>query len=157
MKKIKNPFVESENYNCFGCSPHHPFGLKMKFFEEGDEIVAFWEPDNLYQGWNNILHGGIQATLMDEIGSWAVFVKLKTSGVTTKMEVRLKKPVYTNKGKLTLKASIGGVNKKIAEVNVYLFDSENILCAESKIFYYIYTQNVAREKSMYPGIEKFYE
>ncbi|MFA6923512.1 MAG: PaaI family thioesterase [Bacteroidales bacterium] len=157
MKKIKNPFVECENYNCFGCSPHHPFGLKMEFFEEGDEVIAFWEPDDLYQGWNNILHGGIQATLMDEIASWIVFVKLKTSGVTSKMEIKLKKPVFTNKGKLTLKASIACVNKKIAKINVYLFDSENILCAESNFFYYIYPQNVAKEKLMYPGIGKFYE
>ena len=95
MKKISNPFEKSENYNCFGCSQNNKFGLQMKFFEDEDEIVTFWQPQNRFQGYNFVLHGGIQATLMDEIASWVVFIKLKTAGVTSKMEIRYKKPVYT--------------------------------------------------------------
>ena len=42
MDKIKNPFggMEDQGYNCFACCPSNPFGLKMEFYEDGDEIVS---------------------------------------------------------------------------------------------------------------------
>ena len=36
---------------CFGCAPNNPMGLHMEFFEDGDDIVAFWKPKDVYQGW----------------------------------------------------------------------------------------------------------
>ena len=155
MKKINNPFPQYKDYDCFGCSPNNPIGLKMEFFEIDDEIVAYWEPSDFYQGWNKVLHGGIQATLMDEIASWLVFAKLKTSGVTSKMEIRLKRPIYTNKGKLTLKAKLKAKYSKIAEIDVKLIDAEGIVCAESIMHYFFFPEDVAKEKHMYPGYEKF--
>ena len=48
-----------------------------------------------YQVWLNTLHGGIQSVLLDEICGWVVVRKLQTSGVTSKMETRFRKPVST--------------------------------------------------------------
>ena len=48
MKKIKNPYAgtaEGMGYNCFACAPENPCGLKMEFFEDGEEVVCFWEPN----------------------------------------------------------------------------------------------------------------
>ena len=42
-----------------------------------------------FAGFHDILHGGIQATMMDEIASWVVLVKLDTSGVTYPLEYPL--------------------------------------------------------------------
>ena len=74
MKKIKNPYagLEEQGYNCFACCPENPFGLKMEFYEDGDDIVCLWNPHTNFQGWLNTLHGGIQSTLMDEVGGWLV-------------------------------------------------------------------------------------
>lgn len=46
MKKIKNPYkgLEEQGYNCFACCPSNPFGLKMEFYEDGDDIVCLWHP-----------------------------------------------------------------------------------------------------------------
>ena len=82
MKKIINPYAgtsEELGYNCFACAPENPFGLKMEFYEDGDEVVCFWAPSENYQGWLQTLHGGIAATLMDETGGWLVFRKFQTS------------------------------------------------------------------------------
>ena len=43
MKKIINPFVHLDGYNCFGCAPGNPLGVKMEFFEDGDDIVSLWQ------------------------------------------------------------------------------------------------------------------
>ena len=99
MKKIVNPWIEltDKGYNCFACAPSNPYGLKMEFYEDGDDIVSFWTPDVNYQGWLDTLHGGIQATLLDEIGGWIVGRKLQTSGMTTNLNIKYRKPVPCNK------------------------------------------------------------
>ena len=70
MKKIINPWLGMEGYHCFGCDPDHQHGLKMEFYEDGDDIVSFWEPDGEHQSWINTLHGGVQAALLDELCGW---------------------------------------------------------------------------------------
>ena len=98
MRKIKNPYIgeEGNGYNCFACAPHNPSGLKMEFFEDGDDIVCFWKPTTNYQGWINTLHGGIQATLIDETSGWLISRKFQTSGMTTNLNIKYRKPIPIN-------------------------------------------------------------
>ena len=67
MRDIRNPFLNRPGYGCFGCSPNNEQGLRMSFAEEGEEIICSWEPDPRFAGYGGIIHGGIQATLHDEI------------------------------------------------------------------------------------------
>ncbi len=155
MKKIANPYAELPGYNCFGCSPKNEHGLQMQFFEEGDEIVSRWEPRGYLQGFHDVLHGGIQATLMDEIASWLIQVKVKTAGVTSELNVRYKKTVYINKGPILLKAHLKGMRRNLADVKVYLYDSTNVLCAEGNLTFFTFSPEIAKEKLHFPGKDAF--
>ena len=95
-----------DGYRCFGCDPRSEQGLRMEFYEDGDRIVSRWKPRPEFQGWVDTLHGGIQATLADEISSWVVFRKFQTSGVTSRMEVRYLKPIHTSEDHITLQATV---------------------------------------------------
>jgi acyl-coenzyme A thioesterase PaaI-like protein len=152
---IKNPFHKLEGYNCFGCSPENKLGLRMNFRVEGDEVLCDWEPEDHLQGWVGVLHGGIQATLMDEIASWYVFVKLKTAGVTSKMEVKLIRPVKMDQAPFRLRARLQEMKRNIAIIHVELFMIDGIIGAEAFMHYFTYPQNIAQEKLFYPGIEYF--
>ena len=56
MKKIINPWKGLMVYMCFGCAPENPQGLHMEFYEDGEDIVAFWEPESHYQdGWRHCM------------------------------------------------------------------------------------------------------
>jgi acyl-coenzyme A thioesterase PaaI-like protein len=114
MKKIINPWKNMEGYNCFGCSPDNEAGVRMEFYEDGDEVVSIWKPRPEYQGWLNTLHGGIQSVLLDEICGWVVFRKLQTGGVTSKMETRFRKSISTNDTHLVLRASLREQKRNIA-------------------------------------------
>ena len=155
MKKLNNPFVELDGYNCFGCNPDNKYGLRMTFFEQDNMIISQWDPKPHFQGWGDVLHGGIQSTLMDEIASWVVFIKLKTAGVTSKMEVRFHKPAYTTKGEISLRAFIKEMNKNTATIAVELRDSKNILCSDADIDYFTYPPNLAKKKFLFPDYDKF--
>ena len=132
-KKIYNPYAKLEGYNCFGCSPTNHLGLNLEFYEQGNYVISEWEPKQHFGGYKNVLHGGIQATLMDEIAIWCIQIKLKTAGVTASMNVRYKKPVFIDKGRLLLKAQVLESNRRIVNLKTELFDSDKQLCCEAEV------------------------
>ena len=157
MEKLNNPFLQFDGYYCFACDPNNKEGLQMEFYEDGDYILSEWEPKSYFQGYLNILHGGIQSTLMDEIASWIVYVKAKRAGVTAEMNIKFKKPVYVNKGRIKVRGKLKEVNRKFAFIRGELFDHGDNLCAEADIKYFVYPEEVARKKLYYPGHESFYK
>ena len=127
MRKIKNHWVHKEGYDCFGCSPDNPLGVKMEFYEDGDDIVCFWKPQAHYQGWIDTLHGGIQATLIDECASWVVFRKLQTSGVTNRLEVKYRKSIMTTEPQITIRARLTEMKRQVAFIHVEIYTNDCIL------------------------------
>ena len=157
MKKIINPYSNREDYNCFGCSPKNELGLQMEFYEDGGYIISNWEPKKHLAGYGNILHGGIQSTILDEIASWVVYVKVKTAGLTASLNVKYRSTVFTDKGKLNVRAKLIDQNRKFASIHAELMDAEGNVCSEAEVKYFIFSQEIARRKFHYPGIEAFFE
>lgn len=147
----------SDDFNCIGCSPSNPIGIKLSFFldETTSTIHAEWLPNPNFQGYKDVLHGGIQATLLDEIASWAVYTLLGASGVTSQLSIRYRKPVYVNQGVIRLKAWVVAHKKRLADIQTELYNSSGELCAEGLVQYFVYPESVAKEKFGYPGIDAF--
>ncbi len=78
---------------CFGCGPDHPIGFHLEFDVEGDEIATRFLPTDKYQGPPGIMHGGLVATLGDEIAAWAIIALLGKFGFTAQMTCNLHRPV----------------------------------------------------------------
>ncbi len=146
MKRILNPWLHTEGYNCFGCAPHSERGLRMEFWEDGDDIVSQWMPRTEFQGWHNTLHGGIQATLADEIASWVIFRKLQTGGVTSKMEVKYLRPIRTDEGAITLRAHIVEQRRNLVRVAITINNSHGERATEVECLYFTFPQERAREE-----------
>jgi acyl-coenzyme A thioesterase PaaI-like protein len=157
MIRLNNPYADFEQYNCFGCSPTNPIGLKLAFYEEGEEIISTWDPDPNFQGFHNVLHGGIQATMMDEIASWVIFMKLNTAGVTYSMSTRFKKPVHISHGQVTLRARLEQEKRRLATIKVELADGKGTICSESSVDYFVLPREKAEKELHFPGREAFYQ
>ncbi|MBQ8223741.1 MAG: PaaI family thioesterase [Bacteroides sp.] len=151
MKKIINPWIGIEGYNCFGCAPTNEAGVKMEFYEDGDEIVSIWKPRSEYQGWLNTLHGGIQAVLLDEICAWVIARKLQTTGVTSKMETRYRKSVSTLDSYVVLRASIREQKRNIVTVDAKLLNSAGELCTEATCVYFTFPREKAEKEMRFTG------
>ena len=154
-RKITNPYNPQIN-KCFGCSTSNPIGLKLKFEEIDEHVVAEWEPEEYYQGYINVLHGGIIATMLDEVAAWCVTVKTGTAGVTTELKVKYLKPVFMNKGKIRLRARVVKTEGRYVNLKCELMDSSDKICAESETLFFTYPEDVAKRKFGYPGQEKFF-
>ncbi len=143
MRKIKNPWLSKPGYHCFGCCPENPHGVGMEFFEDGEDIVCFWRPSARYQGWIDTLHGGIQATLIDECASWVVFRKLQTTGVTSNLSVKYRRPVMTTEPQITIRARLREMKRNVAFIGVTIENSRCELCAEGEAVYFTATPDKA--------------
>lgn len=154
--KIRNPFEQVKDYNCFGCSHGNDHGLKLDFYDMGDYLESEYMPDHSLEGWIGVLHGGIQTTLVDEIASWLVFVKLKTAGVTSRIDIRLRRPVFVADGPIKVMARLIDVQKNIASIAVELRNNKDEKCLDGIVYYYIFPEEVARQKYNYPGVDAFY-
>lgn len=120
-------------------------GLRMEFYEDGDSVVCFWNPKTHYQGWVDTLHGGIQATLIDECASWVVFRKLQTTGVTSNLEVRYRKPIMTTESQITIRAVLREKRRNLAFIHVTIENSKGELCTEGEATYFTFPAEKARE------------
>ncbi len=155
MKKIINPWKGLEGYNCFGCAPNNEMGVKMEFYEDGDEIVSIWKPRSEYQGWLDTLHGGIQAVLLDEICAWVVVRKLQTTGVTSKMETRYRKSISTKDSNVVLRASIRETKRNIVVIDAKLYNKDGEVCTDAVCTYFTFPQEKAKEEMFFTecGVE----
>ena len=153
MYKIINPWIGRDGFNCFGCCPTNNSGLKMEVYEDGDYITAQWTPGIEHQSWKGVLHGGIQATLMDEVAGWVVVRKLQTTGVTSKMEIQYLKPVSTNGGPLTIRAHIAKQMRNVAIIEAEIINSSNDVCAKSQCTYFCASKEKAFQTIGFTGCD----
>ena len=136
MRKIINPWVGTEGYNCFVCSPDNPIGLHLEFWEDGDYIVTKFKPTHDYESWQNTLHGGIQALLIDETAGWVVCRKLQTNGVTSKMEMHYLKPVSTLLNEITVRAKLTKMMRNVAFIEAELLDEDGTVLTRADLVYF---------------------
>ena len=118
----------------------------MEFYEDGDEVVSIWKPRPEYQVWINTLHGGIQAVLMDEICAWVILRKLQTTGVTSKMETRYRKPVSTTDSHIVLRASIKEVKRNIVIIEAKLYNKDGEVCTEAVCTYFTFSHEKSKDE-----------
>ncbi|MFH1633472.1 MAG: PaaI family thioesterase [Chloroflexota bacterium] len=61
-------FKQPNSRQCFVCGLENPVGLKLAFYETapGEVTVNYIVPDH-FQGYPDVVHGGIVASLVDEV------------------------------------------------------------------------------------------
>lgn len=85
---------EFEPHHCFACGELNEHGLQLIL--HADETGCWTEltlPDR-FQGWESVAHGGIVATILDEVMAWSVIGR-GTWGVTARLNIAFKRPIPT--------------------------------------------------------------
>ncbi|MHA1680260.1 MAG: PaaI family thioesterase [Promethearchaeota archaeon] len=127
-----------EHY-CFACSSKNPFSMHLRFFyKPGEsEVVTVYKLRKEYCGFPLFSHGGIIATLLDEVIAYASYHELKAFGVTKSMNIQYKQPVYVEKP-IFLRARVvhavekGGRVEVAAEGSIHAGDnSDGTICAKA--------------------------
>ena len=88
----------SDDQYCFGCGSRNEKGLRLPFTfdEKNQKIFSRWTPEKAYQGYADLLHGGITGLILDELMGNLLY-KLGFPAVTAEMTVRFFKPAIVGR------------------------------------------------------------
>ena len=143
MKKIKKESWNQQDDFCFGCSEKNPVGLQLDFYDYGDYVESEWIANKNYEGWHGVLHGGIVATLLDEVGSWVIISKIGRAGMTVELNVRYHKKISTNE-KIYIQGKLIEHKRNIAFIESKIIKNGEIKAsAISK--YFLFDQKTSKE------------
>ncbi|MHC1784784.1 MAG: PaaI family thioesterase [Anaerolineaceae bacterium] len=81
--------------DCFVCGVENLYGLKMKFYEDEDDgIYSEMVIPERFQGYPGVVHGGIIASMLDEVSGRAFMTGDDHQFfVTAELKIRYRKPV----------------------------------------------------------------
>ncbi|NQU29937.1 MAG: PaaI family thioesterase [Anaerolineae bacterium] len=129
MSKIKQP----NSKMCFVCGLENPVGLKLNIYQiEPGVIEAIYIAPDHFQGYPGVLHGGIVATMLDEMSGRALMGDPSEPRFmyTGKIEVKYRGNVPINVP-LRIVGKAGKSKKRTAEGWAGIYGPDEKLLAEA--------------------------
>jgi uncharacterized protein (TIGR00369 family) len=93
---VQNRLNPDVDINCFGCARANPIGLKLEFQESNGHYLTTTSLGRNYESYPGIIHGGIIATILDEILCQAVYRDGGASAFTVALRLRYGCPMETD-------------------------------------------------------------
>ena len=75
-------------HSCFVCGQRNPSGLKLRFETDGSLVRTRFLPSEATVGFKGVVHGGLLATVLDEIMVWACAVPTRRFAFCAELNVR---------------------------------------------------------------------
>ena len=120
-----------QGHHCFACGTANPIGLNLDFYLSDDMVCTDVTLTRNHVGWQNMAHGGIVSTLLDEVMSWTAIYLKKEYFVTRRMEIKYIKPVLVEIP-LTVKGQLlRDLRGPFVEVKAEIFNQQAEVLARS--------------------------
>lgn len=87
------PWHVLDDYRCFGCSPHNPYGLALKFTEHTEGIVTHFTLGRAHESYPGVVHGGLLGVICDETMGNLIVLRAGLVAFTVGMRMRYLEPV----------------------------------------------------------------
>ena len=116
--------------SCFVCGALNPLGLQLRFETDGRIVRTKWVPRQEYSGFQTVIHGGVVATLLDEIMVWACGVRTGKFTYCAELNVRYNLPVRPG-GEVTATAELIENKRRLFLASGEVRDEGNQLLASA--------------------------
>ncbi len=137
-----------EKDNCFGCSPNNFAGLHLEFFTNGEKIVSWLRVPKHLSGWDQIVHGGVIATMLDEVMGWSALHLLRKMPLTKTITVEYLKPVYVDEDLTIEGRPVGNCGDREAVIQAFLYNKDGELCSKATGRFALFTFEAMRERGV---------
>ena len=117
------------DHRCFACGDVNPIGMRLHIELGEGTAAARWTAGEHYVGWSDKLHGGIIATLLDEVMAWAPS-SYDSWAVTAEMTIRYRSPAGPGE-ELVAEARVVEKRRRIFEVAGEVRGPDGRLIAEA--------------------------
>ena len=115
--------------SCFVCGEANPAGLRLIMETDGQKVQARFVPRSEHVGFKQTVHGGIIATLLDELMVWACAVGTKQFAYCAELNVRYVRTVGPGQTTLATAELVADRRGKIFEAQAQLCDLEGVVLA----------------------------
>ncbi|ETA00625.1 PaaI family thioesterase [Frankia sp. B2] len=87
------PWSVLADYRCFGCSPHNPHGLQLRFSAHADGISTRFRLERRHESYPGVVHGGLIGVIVDETMGNLIVLQVGLTAFTTALRVRYLAPL----------------------------------------------------------------
>jgi uncharacterized protein (TIGR00369 family) len=109
-------------HSCFVCGESNPAGLNMRFETDGSIVHARFVARPEHVGFKSTVHGGLIATVLDEIMVWACAVRTKKFAFCAELTVRFLHPLKPGT-EMFLTGELSQDRRKLFEAKAELKDA----------------------------------
>jgi acyl-coenzyme A thioesterase PaaI-like protein len=81
-------------HSCFVCGESNAIGFRLRFETDGRIVQTRFCPRPEHSGFKNVMHGGLIATVLDEVMVWGCAVATRQFAYCAEMTVRFLSPVH---------------------------------------------------------------
>lgn len=123
--------LEDDNY-CFVCGKENPVGLRLNFELDRDSrtIKTEFTPSKKYQGYRDLIHGGMVSTVLDE-AMVKLAIGLGINVVTASMVIKFRKPLFVGE-KIIISAKLYDESKKAIKASARAVKDDDTIVAEAE-------------------------
>lgn len=109
-----------DDHYCFVCGKNNETGLKLSFSSSQGKTVSEFSLQRNFQGYKEIIHGGIISAILDEAMIQAAMAE-GLSPVTVEMSVRFRHPLHAAQAAI-VEAELTRKDKRIIEARATILD-----------------------------------
>lgn len=86
------PRFQVAPHHCFACGTLNEHGMLLELHVAPKRAWSDLVFEDRFQGWDGIAHGGILATILDEVMAWSLVAE-DNWGLTARMSLEFRRPV----------------------------------------------------------------
>ncbi len=114
--------------SCFVCGESNPAGLNLRFETDGKIVQARFVPRPEHVGFKATVHGGLMATILDEIMVWACAVQTNKFAFCAELNVRFLNPLRPGQEILVVGELVAN-RKRLFEAKAEVRDAAGVIYA----------------------------
>ena len=117
--------------SCFVCGESNPFGLQLRFETDGRLVRTRFVPRAEHIGFKGVVHGGLIATVLDEIMVWACAVPTRQFAYCAELSVRFLQPLAPGAEVIVTGELVVNRKGRIYEAKAAARNAANLTLAEA--------------------------
>lgn len=117
------------DHHCFACGSTNPIGMGLQIELAEGRASTTWSPGPDFVGWSDRIHGGLVATVLDEVMAWAP-TSDDAWAVTIRLSIRFHSPASPGES-LQAVGWVSARRRRIYEVRGELRGADGRLVADA--------------------------
>jgi uncharacterized protein (TIGR00369 family) len=117
--------------SCFVCGEANPHGLHLRAQTDGHVVQAGFVPEPEHIGFRQTVHGGLIATLLDEVMVWVCAVRTKKFAYCAELNVRFVTALRPGEEALAVAELVADRRGRLFEAKAELRNQAGLVCASA--------------------------